>query len=281
MKKINVLIAASLLIAMASSVPAVQPVNLLNRGDVEGGWVFTTHDPLHVTESFVGNGRGGYGNALSFTNSMFDWNQTSLRFTSGNGITLPANRIPNNSTVYVGAWVKVTSGFAIGDTGGEINSGVEVYLRLSEGAAEGIYQSISDVYNNTHLINSLTFGFAEAYSVPISNLTTSWQYFEYPVQVGDSGSVDGWGYVELNVSDRVGWRGDLAAAFTGTIYFDDLYLGVLPQADPQQCGDSGTTYLTADLNKDCYVNFKDMAKMAENWVKCTNPADAACDQYWK
>ena len=285
MKKVTVVVAVSLVMTIAVSVPAATPVNLLTRGDVEGGWSFTTHDPCHVSESFIGNGRGGYGNALSFTNSTFDWNQTALRFVSGNGISLPANRIPNNSTVYVGAWVKVTSGFVLGDTAGEINSGVEVYLRLSEGATEGIYQSISDIYNNTHLINSLTFGFAEANSVPIANLTTSWQYFEYPVHVGDSGSPSGWGYVELNVSDRVGWRGDLAAAFTGTIYLDDIYLGIMSQkpelANPQICGDYGTVYLAADLNHDCYINFKDMAKLAQNWIKCTNPADAACNQYWK
>jgi len=281
MKKVNVVMAVSLLMSIAISASAAELVNLLNRGDVEGGWSFVTHDPARVSESFVGNGRGGYGNALSFTDSVWDenWASTSLRFVSGNGIAVFANRIPNNSTVYVGAWVKVSSGFAPGqvDIPPTFNSGVEVYLQLSEGAVIEAYQSNTDV----DLTNSLTFGFDDVNSIPISSLTTSWQYFEYPVQVGDSGSVDGWGYVEINVSDRVGWRGDLAAAFTGTIYFDDIYIGVLPQADPQQCGDSGTTYLAADLNHDCYVNFEDMAKMAQNWVKCTNPADTACNQYWK
>jgi len=183
--------------------------------------------------------------------------------------------------VYVGAWVKVTSDFAIGDTAGEFNSGIEAYLRLADGTIQEIYQSNTDA----NLINSLTFGFFKAGIVTPVTLTTSWQYFEFPVLVGNSSSGSGWTYVELNVSDRVGWRGDLAAAFTGTIYLDDLYVGLISQkpelADPQQCGDFGTTYLSADLNNDCYVTFKDMAKLAQNWVKCTNPVDTACNQYWK
>jgi hypothetical protein len=48
----------------------------------------------------------------------------------------------------------------------------------------------------------------------------------------------------------------------------------------QYCGDVGTTYNVADLNKDCKVDFKDFALMAENWMKCSDPANINCDIYW-
>jgi hypothetical protein len=38
-----------------------------------------------------------------------------------------------------------------------------------------------------------------------------------------------------------------------------------------ECGSWG--YLAGDVNKDCYVNFKDFAQMAEDWLLCTHPSD--------
>jgi hypothetical protein len=46
---------------------------------------------------------------------------------------------------------------------------------------------------------------------------------------------------------------------------------------PQNCGDTGTEIL-GDLNGDCYVNFTDLALMAEDWGRCTDPADSLCNQ---
>jgi hypothetical protein len=40
------------------------------------------------------------------------------------------------------------------------------------------------------------------------------------------------------------------------------------------CGTAG--YLTADLNRDCYVNFQDFAIFAGQWLQCTNPVDTGC-----
>jgi hypothetical protein len=45
---------------------------------------------------------------------------------------------------------------------------------------------------------------------------------------------------------------------------------------PQQCGDPGTFYYGGDINKDCYVDYKDFAIFADGWLGCTNPADPNC-----
>ncbi len=40
---------------------------------------------------------------------------------------------------------------------------------------------------------------------------------------------------------------------------------------PRQCGDLGTLYLPADLNKDCKVDFADFGKFADKWLGSTEP----------
>ena len=50
---------------------------------------------------------------------------------------------------------------------------------------------------------------------------------------------------------------------------------------PTVCGDPGTVYLAEDLNQDCKVDFGDFAQIASVWLQCTDPADTACDSYWK
>jgi hypothetical protein len=35
-------------------------------------------------------------------------------------------------------------------------------------------------------------------------------------------------------------------------------------------------YQKGDVNKDCYVNFEDLAQMASGWLDCTNPNDPIC-----
>jgi len=39
-----------------------------------------------------------------------------------------------------------------------------------------------------------------------------------------------------------------------------------------------TTYVQADVNRDCYVDFRDFALLSQGWLDCTNPADANCAQ---
>ncbi|MEN6384430.1 MAG: hypothetical protein ABFD79_04465 [Phycisphaerales bacterium] len=41
-----------------------------------------------------------------------------------------------------------------------------------------------------------------------------------------------------------------------------------------QCGDNG--YMHGDLNKDCKIDFQDLAKFSENWLACTNPNGDTC-----
>ena len=40
---------------------------------------------------------------------------------------------------------------------------------------------------------------------------------------------------------------------------------------PRQCGQLGILYLPSDSNRDCRVNLKDMAELAENWLNSTEP----------
>ena len=50
---------------------------------------------------------------------------------------------------------------------------------------------------------------------------------------------------------------------------------------PAFCGDFGTEYLDTDVSRDCYVNLIDFAMIADEWLNCSDPANAQCDQYWK
>lgn len=253
----------------------VNPVgyNLLVNGGVETGWVYSDPDGTdwHVTASMTGNGRGDSGNALSYTDSTYDLVPTWLNFSAENSLS-PEDCIPNNGTVYVGAWVKLSSDFAL--TSDPTEFGVEVRLKVSSPTKQEEYWSNS----SANTINSLVFGWgaftdsAGHAAISPGKLTTDWQYFEFPVKVGDSGGTEGWGYVVLGVTDRVSFRGDLAGAWTGTIYLDDLYVGLISQI-PQ-------SPLPTDLDKDGVVNWADIEKFVEQWLQCTDPTNRDCDSYW-
>jgi hypothetical protein len=64
--------------------------------------------------------------------------------------------------------------------------------------------------------------------------------------------------------------------------FDDFggmlrYVAIAPAAPkPVKCGDPGTVYNSMDFNQDCYVNFKDVAQFAKQWLTCTDPANSNC-----
>jgi len=203
-----------LIVCLLSCFGAAERIPLLVNGNVESGWVYSGGGNYHVTASLVGNGRGDTGNALSFLNSVSDATSCYLNFSSENAL-FSDRYIPNNATVYIGAWVKVSGDFA------QItpNTGVEVRLRLSSPYNNQEYWSNTSYPNG---MNSLTFGWNNPASIPFNQLTTSWQYFEFPVHVGHSGWAGGWTNIRLNVTDRVGWDGNFAAGFNGTIYVDDL-----------------------------------------------------------
>lgn len=46
-------------------------------------------------------------------------------------------------------------------------------------------------------------------------------------------------------------------------------------------GDPYFASIDGDINGDLSVDLDDVAAMAADWVKCTDPADPSCDQYWK
>ncbi|MHB9071536.1 MAG: hypothetical protein ACYC54_14355 [Sedimentisphaerales bacterium] len=62
-----------------------------------------------------------------------------------------------------------------------------------------------------------------------------------------------------------------------TCYVDDLE-APLTDSGPvlPVCGDPAHPYPTADLNLDCYVNFADIAIIAQHWLNCTDP-NAPCN----
>ena len=49
---------------------------------------------------------------------------------------------------------------------------------------------------------------------------------------------------------------------------------VFPGAE--YCGDHYTPYLSGDYNEDCVVDTDDLLSMAQDWLKCTDPADGNC-----
>jgi len=61
------------------------------------------------------------------------------------------------------------------------------------------------------------------------------------------------------------------------VYWDrmqDVALDVLILDDDLACGDWG--YLEMDFNRDCYVDARDWALFAEQWMGCTDPAGTLC-----
>jgi hypothetical protein len=47
---------------------------------------------------------------------------------------------------------------------------------------------------------------------------------------------------------------------------------------PRRCGDLGTIHLPGDSNKDCKVDFKDFAGLADKWLGCSDPNEDRCDK---
>jgi hypothetical protein len=49
---------------------------------------------------------------------------------------------------------------------------------------------------------------------------------------------------------------------------------------PGICGGYGTQYLAGDVNKDCKVDFADLALVAFDWLQCTAPNNTNCSGVW-
>lgn len=65
--------------------------------------------------------------------------------------------------------------------------------------------------------------------------------------------------------------GDLTDPVSGYLY--DKYIA-------SDCGETLTTLLNPDINKDCTVNFKDFTFLTNSWFDCTDPEKTECDQYY-
>jgi hypothetical protein len=50
---------------------------------------------------------------------------------------------------------------------------------------------------------------------------------------------------------------------------DDVVVNITD--DEAWCGQAGTVYFDADLNQDCFVDLRDFAIFASNWLRCTDP----------
>ncbi len=73
-----------------------------------------------------------------------------------------------------------------------------------------------------------------------------------------------------------GWFwGNTANADLDYLRYTDM--GALAPIEGVSCGSTGTVYDAADFNLDCYVNLKDYQIFAEQYMSCTDPANAACN----
>ena len=77
------------------------------------------------------------------------------------------------------------------------------------------------------------------------------------------------------VLDRIAIVGDTQALWS----IDEVRIGTTYNsvAGRSICSESGT-YLKADINRDCYVNFLDLVILSQSWLSCTDPGDPIlCD----
>ena len=51
--------------------------------------------------------------------------------------------------------------------------------------------------------------------------------------------------------------------------------GAFSNTPPPECGEAG--YKASDFNTDCYVDMVDFSYIANDWLKCTDPENVACD----
>lgn len=67
----------------------------------------------------------------------------------------------------------------------------------------------------------------------------------------------------------------ITAGSQATFSVDEIRIGTSYQSVAYNTTPSCPTTLQSDLNKDCYVNFLDLAIIARDWLICTNPGDTS------
>ncbi len=84
--------------------------------------------------------------------------------------------------------------------------------------------------------------------------------------MGDSSAYQDWIYM--------GSLAGSARYHVKTDYVRMDFTGPYEPGTGGECGDFG--YLKGDFNRNCVVDLEDLAKLAEGWVLCTDPADPSC-----
>ena len=230
MKKIIVL-TLFVVMAVAPSAMAVMGDELLVGGDFDsGGWVWDGGTDYHVVQSVTGNGMGG-GNALTFTNSIFDYTGTWLNYRREFFAIPGGNSINPGDLVKISGWAKLSEGFDNKDPSSSPGLGVELRLKLG-GSQQDTF------WSNTNVgLLGLVFGWG-GYTDPVTggeaiayeDMSTDWAPYEFTMELPDYGvDENGYTWMELSVTDRVGWRGDLASDWGGTFFLDDISVTVVPE----------------------------------------------------
>lgn len=81
------------------------------------------------------------------------------------------------------------------------------------------------------------------------------------------GYIDDWGWFD--------------GAIVSSQVLDIMANGIESLAPITDCKDPGGVVLWSDFNEDCYVDILDFVMWAADWLKCTDPTDSACDEYWQ
>ena len=102
-------------------------------------------------------------------------------------------------------------------------------------------------------------------------------FFQDGVLLAEEFVVDDWG------SNCIVWMGVNWNWEVGQIDADVDYVRVDSTGAwapvPEKCGDYGTEYEASDINGDCYVDLGDYEQVASDWMRCTDPANGACEKY--
>ena len=70
------------------------------------------------------------------------------------------------------------------------------------------------------------------------------------------------------------WLSRSSSVALATGAHDGTHMGALPVADPK-CGEWG--YLEGDLDENCYVDVRDLARFADQWLNCTDSENLYCN----
>ncbi len=116
------------------------------------------------------------------------------------------------------------------------------------------------------------------------NYTINWQAREYP----DSNCVrleystdNGQSWVYIDLAENTGayqWVTPAVESDECLVRVrDPLFASVSDTGDAPFTIFNCAVQIQGDLNNDCYVDFKDFAVLAGQWLKCSNPFDGACD----